>query len=197
MKVLAVYGSEYGQAEMVLRRVASALEEHGHVVSIFRGDAPSAGLALEDSDAVVVAASVIRGRYQSYIRAFVRRHLAALEGRSTAFISVSGASPETAPEWRAAARGYVQLFLKDTGWAPGRIATFSGALRYPRYGLFLRWVMKRISRSSGGPTDTSREFEFTDWSAVDRFSEELIGAFATGPTLHEGSAFGMVPRRAS
>jgi menaquinone-dependent protoporphyrinogen oxidase len=33
--------------------------------------------------------------------------------------------------------------------------------------------MKRISRSKGGPIDTTRDHELTDWEAVDRFGVEL------------------------
>jgi menaquinone-dependent protoporphyrinogen IX oxidase len=29
--------------------------------------------------------------------------------------------------------------------------------------------MKTISRRAGGPTDTSRDYEFTDWVALDQF----------------------------
>jgi len=38
--------------------------------------------------------------------------------------------------------------------------------------------MRMISRQEGGPTDTSREFEFTDWDHVDRFAAELADALA-------------------
>ena len=34
---------------------------------------------------------------------------------------------------------------------------------------FIKMVMKTISRMAGGPTDTSRDYEFTDWVALDRF----------------------------
>lgn len=181
MKILAVYGSNYGQAELVLRRVAGILEQHGHVVSVFKGDVVPTSIAVEDFDAVVVAGSIIVGRYQTYIRQFVRRHLAALRVRPTAFISVNGASPESVPQWQAAARRYVDQFVQETGWAPRWTATFSGALRYPRYGIVTRWIMKMISRLSGGPTDMSREYEFTDWNAVDRFATDLAAALGGRP----------------
>lgn len=38
--------------------------------------------------------------------------------------------------------------------------------------------MRAISRSQGGPTDTSREYEFTDWDAVDRFGQALADGLA-------------------
>ena len=42
-----------------------------------------------------------------------------------------------------------------------------------RYNLPLRWVMKRISRKKGLPTDTSRDYDNTDWAAVERFARDI------------------------
>jgi menaquinone-dependent protoporphyrinogen oxidase len=33
--------------------------------------------------------------------------------------------------------------------------------------------MKRIAKKSGGDTDTSRDYEYTDWAALDRFLEQF------------------------
>lgn len=180
MKVLAVYGSTYGQAEAVMHRVAATLQADGHDVQTFRGDALPADLAVDGFDAVIVAASIIVGKYQAYIRSFVRRHAVALRTRPTAFISVSGTSPETLKAWRDAARAYVERFCRETGWEPRWTVTFSGALRYQHYGLVTRWIMKLIAGRTGGPTDTSREYEFTDWSAVDRFARDLSNGLGPG-----------------
>jgi menaquinone-dependent protoporphyrinogen IX oxidase len=43
--------------------------------------------------------------------------------------------------------------------------------------------MKRISAHSGGPTDTSGEYEFTDWDAVDHFATELAHGLPVGQTV--------------
>ena len=178
MRVLGVFGSEYGQTETVLRRIAGVLAGRGHSVAIHRANAVPKGAAVEEFDLVLIAASIIMGRYQTYVRSFVRTHLQALNSLPTAFISVNGSSPESNPEWRAAARNYVARFLGQTSWSPRWTATFSGALRYPRYGRVTRWVMKKISARWGGPTDTTAEYEFTDWAAVDRFAAELSEALA-------------------
>lgn len=173
MNVLAVYGSNYGQAEAVLRRVTEALEARGVDVSVFKGDQIPAGLALEGFDAMVVAASIRMGRYQTYIRDFVKRHNAELRACPSAFVSVNGSRSESTPEWRDQAHGYVQQFLEQTAWQPRWTATFAGALRYRRYDPLTRWIVKSINGRRGGATDTSREYEFTDWQAVDRFAEDL------------------------
>jgi len=96
-------------------------------------------------------------------------------------VSVNGHSPESEAEWQQAARAYVDRFLAHSGWRPPYIGTFSGALRYSRYGPVTKWVMKRISKSTGSPTDTSRDYEFTDWAAVDRFAQRLSAAWSRAP----------------
>jgi menaquinone-dependent protoporphyrinogen oxidase len=176
MKIWIVFGSKFGQTEAVAHRVAKGLRAHGHLVTVSRRDHIASSLSVDDFDVVLVAGSVILGRYQRYIRDFVRRNLRALRARPTGFISVNGTSPETVPEWRTAAKGYVERFLKQTPWRPRWIAMFSGGLPYTRYGFVVRWVMKRISQKTGGPTDTSKDHDFTDWEAVDRFAEDVASA---------------------
>lgn len=173
MRILALYGSNYGQAEAVLTTVARVLRGAGHEVTMIRGDASPGSLDLDRYGAVVIAASVIRGRHQRYIRDFVAGHRAVLDSRFGAFISVSGAAPEGDPAWRKGARQYLDAFLAETGWRPQATRIVAGALRYPRYNVLLRWIMKRISAQHGGPVDTSREFEFTDWAGLEAFAREL------------------------
>jgi menaquinone-dependent protoporphyrinogen IX oxidase len=41
--------------------------------------------------------------------------------------------------------------------------------------LFLkRWIMKRIAQKAGGGTDTSKDYEYTDWQALDKFARDFI-----------------------
>ncbi|HET9948227.1 MAG TPA: flavodoxin domain-containing protein [Longimicrobiales bacterium] len=172
MFVLGVYGSRHGQALAVLRRVFETLRARGHDTVIVRGDdVPSS--AMEEAQAAVVAASVWMGRHPGYVRDFAALYASRLSGMPSAFISISGVQPESSPGWREQARAYVRSFLDEAGWVPDRVAAFAGALRYTRYGPFTRWLARRMSRRAGGPTDTSRDWELTDWEAVDRFAEEL------------------------
>jgi menaquinone-dependent protoporphyrinogen oxidase len=180
MKILAVFGSSHGQAESVLRRVAAALEQHGHVLELHDSERLPRKLKASDFDAVVVAASIILGRYQAAVRDFVQHHKAELAALPTAFVSINGAAPESDPKWQEAARGYLEGFLRQTGWTPRWTATFAGALRYPSYGIATRRLIKLISWQAGGPTDTSCDYEFTDWEAVDRFAATLATGLAGG-----------------
>ena len=83
----------------------------------------------------------------------------------------SAGGPGAKPQ---AARRYVDTFLRQVGWQPQQTATFGGALQYSKYGALKRLVMILFVGLAGGDTDTSRDYEYTDWDAVDRF----IHAFA-------------------
>jgi menaquinone-dependent protoporphyrinogen oxidase len=177
-KILVVYGTAYGQTERIARRIVDQLTAHGHGVCMYKGDNLPAYLPVERYDAFVLAASVIRGRHQRYIRDFARREAARLNATHSAFVSVSGAAQGSPDE----ARGYLEEFFRQTGWRPEFTVSFAGAMAFTQYGPVLRWVMKRISRGRGGPTDTSRDHEMTDWAAVDQFAERLAqGLVASGP----------------
>jgi menaquinone-dependent protoporphyrinogen oxidase len=49
---------------------------------------------------------------------------------------------------------------------------------YTKYRWPIRWVLKRISRSKGLPTDTSRDWDYTEWREVDDFARSLVALFA-------------------
>jgi menaquinone-dependent protoporphyrinogen oxidase len=173
--ILMVYGTSYGQTEKIVKRMAERLTELGHRLSVWRGDALPTEQRLEDFDAVVVGGSVYFGRHQRHLEEFVRDHLAPLNGMPSAFVSVCGALAAGWPHGPREARKYVQRFLARTGWRPEFTRSFAGAVTYTQYGRLIRWVMQRISRRTGRPTDTSRDWDFTDWRAVDDFAEKLHG----------------------
>ena len=54
----------------------------------------------------------------------------------------------------------------------------AGALAYTRYGFLTRFFMRRIAKKEGGPTDTSRDHELTDWGMVARFANGMGDALA-------------------
>ena len=168
-KILVVYGTAYGQTERIARRIADHLGSQGHGVCLHQGDNLPANLPLDEYDAFVVAASVIRGRHQRYIRNFARHHAPTLTAAPSAFVSVSGAAYGSPLQ----ADRYVEAFLDQTGWQPLFTVSFAGAVAYTHYGPLRRWIMKRACQRRGGPTDTTRDHDLTDWEAVDRFVRRL------------------------
>lgn len=175
--ILIVYGTAYGQTERVARRIGSTLTDSGYAVTILKGDRLAPNPTLGAYDGFVVAGSVRVGRYQPYLTAFVRGHSTRLNAAPSVFVSVCGAAGG-GPDGLKAAQGYIDEFLHQTGWSPWLVRSFAGELAYTRYDPVTRWIMKLISRRNGGPTDTSRDYDFTDWQAVDRFGHELASMFA-------------------
>jgi menaquinone-dependent protoporphyrinogen oxidase len=92
----------------------------------------------------------------------------------SAFFSVGLAIASRTSDGRAQSLEVVEKFVKKTGWRPGRIELVAGALPYSKYNFLIRFVMRRITAKEGGDTDTSRDYEYTDWPAVDRFALELV-----------------------
>ncbi len=175
-KILAVYGTAYRHTERVVGKIARTLEEMGHTVTTMKGDRQPNDFPLDACDAVLVASSVLYGRHQRYIRAFLRRYAARLNALPSAFVSVSGAAGGETAQGREEAQGYVDALLKETGWRPPLVELVGGVMAYTRYRPLTRWIIRMISKRKGGPTDTSRDHEFTDWAAVDRFARRFAAA---------------------
>ena len=95
-------------------------------------------------------------------------------------VSLTSANPDE--EHTATAHGMMQQLLEETGLDPDMVGLFAGALRYTQYGWLKRHVMGRIARSEGTDYDTSRDYEYTDWEAVDAFARDAAALFAGGPT---------------
>jgi menaquinone-dependent protoporphyrinogen oxidase len=169
-RVLVVYCTVEGHTARIAGRIARALGERGHTVQSLRAEATGTDLDPAAFDAVIIGASIHYGRHPGYLRALVRRHREALASRPSAFFSVSlsAGGPGAKP---AAAQRYLERFLRQTGWRPHLSANFAGALCYSRYGAFKRLLMIAFVGLAGGNTDTSRDYEYTDWEAVDRFSD--------------------------
>jgi menaquinone-dependent protoporphyrinogen oxidase len=123
-------------------------------------------------DAVVVGAAIHRGNHHPRLAHLVRKYISVLRSRPNAFFSVSLSAAGSDRQKQIAAK-MLDKFLDVTGWHPDDTASFAGALQYSRYHLPLRWMMRFIASLSGRDTDTSRDYEYTDWPAVERFATRL------------------------
>ncbi|MEZ4587565.1 MAG: flavodoxin domain-containing protein [Gemmatimonadales bacterium] len=174
LRILVVYASDHGQTAKIVERMASRWLEAGHGVTVRRADQPTAIPSLGDFDVALVAGSVRFGKHQRSVRRYATTHRRALERMPAAFVSVCGALVGDWAEGPATARGYLARFVEETGWRPRIVRSFAGAVRYTAYGPLTRWMMKQVSRKTGRPTDTSRDWEGTDWTRVDRLAEEVV-----------------------
>jgi menaquinone-dependent protoporphyrinogen oxidase len=176
--IVIVYASVDGQAARVAERIRAVLAREGHAVATIRAVAPGLAQALAESDAVIVGGAIRYGRHVQDLEAVVRTHVAAIAARPNAFFSVSlsGGGPGARP---ATAARFVEELAERSGWHPQRVAIFGGALHYTRYNPFIRFMMRFIVGMAGGDTDTSRDYEYTDWEAVERFAAEFAARLAS------------------
>jgi menaquinone-dependent protoporphyrinogen oxidase len=174
MRLLIVYGTSEGQTRKIAGFVADHLAQQGHETQLV--DAIDAAAAIEprDFDAVIIAASVHAGRYQSAVIHFVRDRLATINARPNVFLSVSLAAAGGDEEDVEGLKKCVAAFTDETGWTPQCIHHVAGAFRYTAYDFLKRWAMKYIAYRKGGPTDTSRDYELTDWDDLTHFVDSFV-----------------------
>ena len=91
----------------------------------------------------------------------MREHTAWLITLPSALVSVCGTAANPVPEAQHVAQSYRERLLVATDWRPTMARSFDGGLPYTRYRPWVRWIMKMISRRTGAPTDTSRDYDFT------------------------------------
>ena len=96
-----------------------------------------------------------------------------MNARTTAFVSVCLGILQHDAEVDRTLKTIVGGFLEQTGWQPVVTKQVAGALPYTRYNWFIRRMMKRIVAKAGGDTDTSRDYEYTDWGDLRKFAEQL------------------------
>jgi menaquinone-dependent protoporphyrinogen oxidase len=200
MKPIGIlYATRDGHTRRIAEHVATDLHERGFSVEL-KNVADAAHIRPSDYDGAVLAASVRCGEHEHEMVKFVKDHVAELDNIPTAFVSVTLTEagverPESSPEERAKFAADVQRvidrFFEETGWRATRIKAVAGALLYTKYNLLLRFVMKQIAKSTHGDTDTSRDYEYTDWAALDRFVDEFaagLGAAMSEPLMSSARA---------
>jgi menaquinone-dependent protoporphyrinogen oxidase len=175
-RVLVLYGTSEGHTATVAKAIGDRLKSRGLLADVV--DASTVDPAPDPYDGVIVAASVHIGSYQKAVRRWVRAHAAALGGRSNAFVSCCLGVLQHDAKVDADLAAIVERFAAETGWRPSVVRMFPGALLYTKYGVVTRWVMKRIAAKAGGDTDTSRDYDYTDWKQVDAFADEFAGRVA-------------------
>ena len=180
-RILVVYGTSEGQTRKVAVELSIALRRAGAEVDVHPASPAAPGPA--QYAGIVVAASVHVGKYQRPVRNWILQHAASLRGKPAVFISVCLAVLDPNPEAQRRLAHIMRTFVEDCGWSPAYLKPVAGALAYTKYGWLTRWVMKRIAAKMGGDTDTSRDYEYTDWADLRAFAREFLVAINVKPRV--------------
>ena len=173
-RILIVYASHYGQTARIAHFIADQLRTAGDMVTLSRVEDFRGGMVAGQFNGALVGASINFGKHQRSIGRFVRENREELERIPSAFFSVSGAACSPDEKARTTAQQYIANFLRETSWHPTTTESIAGAMAYTKYSPLVRWMIGRISRKEGGPQDTSRDYEFTDWEKVRSFAERFV-----------------------
>jgi menaquinone-dependent protoporphyrinogen oxidase len=185
MRAAVFYATREGHTRQIAEHIARDLCAHGIEVGLFDLRTDHRAIRWDHYDRVFLAASVHAERHEPEMVGFVKAHRHDLERLCAAFLSVNlfeavAEDPDASPEHRAQAAADAQQmcdrFVRETGWRPSHILLVAGALAYRRYNLFVRFVMRRIARKAGIPADAKRDYDFTDWAAVDQFVSTVTDA---------------------
>ena len=167
VKALLIYSSVDGHTKTICEKIAQELKGDAHIAPI--SDIPE---NIDSFEIIVIGASIRYGKYREEVYNFIEENRALLEAKKNAFFSVNVVArkadkdtPETNP--------YVRKFLDKVSWNPKLVDVFAGQIDYPRYGFFDKYAIKMILWITDGPTDTSKKYDFTDWTRVKSFANKL------------------------
>ena len=167
---LIIYSSTDGQTKTICEKIKSFSKNSESVRLISLEEASN--FNLQSYEDIIIGASIRYGKHSKNLYKFISSNKETLEKKRSAFFSVNVVArkpekntPETNP--------YMQKFLKISNWKPDKLGVFAGKVNYPNYGFFDKYIIRLIMFITKGPTDTSKSFEFTDWSKVEDFAKEL------------------------
>ena len=172
MKILIIYGTTEGQTRKIARFLKDEAEKAGHDATL--SDASDNPPDPDGFDRVIIGASLHVEKYQSPVKHYATKHYEKLNQMPTAFFSVSLSAAGKDKDSLAEISRIADKFCEDTGWRPRIVEQVAGALLYTQYDFFKRFIMRMISKKSGGDTDTSNDYEYTDWEQVKNLLSRLL-----------------------
>ncbi|WP_405242006.1 flavodoxin domain-containing protein [Lentisalinibacter salinarum] len=176
-RFLLLYATREGQTAKVAERIAGQLRAAGAEVTLIDAANTLTADALELArfDRLVFGASMHAGGLEKELVGFINGHADGVrrQARSLFVVLLSAAAKDPAlrEEWLGDARDKIESQLRVPF---EHVEMIAGALSYSKYPLPLRWMMRRIARKAGGDTDTSRDYEYTDWEQVRRYAQSLL-----------------------
>lgn len=179
-RVLVIYQSKYGQTEKIASFIAGQLKSAGFMTDMLNVQRPRT-VSLNDYDGFILGGALYSRRFPKKLSKWISENVDGLNKRPSAFFAVCLAVMQKEPKVREDLEHILGKFLRQNNWSPDRHRVFAGALSYTKYGWVMKQVMKLISRSSHGATDTSRDQEYTDWSEVSQFVKDFVRILPSAP----------------
>jgi len=172
MKLIIIYGTTEGQTRKIAQFLKDEAEKLGHQATIC--DCTANPPSPKGFDAALIGSSIHVVKYHNGVIHYVKDHHEMLNKIPTGFFSVSLAAASDDDESRKELAEVSRKFIDETGWKPTHVEQVAGALLYTKYDFFKRFIMRLISKRHGGDTDTSQDYEYTDWKKVKAFLNKVV-----------------------
>jgi len=182
MRLLIAYGTTDGHTRIIANRIAEWVLSNGFDADVMDTASVPDGLAVTDYDAYVLAGSLHMSEHQASLVHFVKDNVSAMRKRPSALVSSSLTAVIHDEKHMKDAQDCIDTFTKQTGLRPTVATPVAGALQYTKYDWMKRMLMKKISQKEGGDTDTTRDFEYTDWDALKKFVEGFLATISVRAT---------------
>jgi len=175
-RILLLYATREGQTAKIAERLAFHLGDAGATVDLHNAADMriTHGLDLSRYDQLVFGASMHAGGLEREMVRFINARSDDIERlpHSLFVVLLSAANRDpvqrtgTLEDARTKIVSQLTVTFED-------VEMIAGALTYSRYSRPVKWLMKRIAREAGGDTDTSRDYEYTDWNQVAAYAKRL------------------------
>lgn len=181
MSVLLAYSTTDGHTKTIVQYIQHQLQQQGINCSVKQATEVHA-TDIAAHRVFVLGASVRYGKHQKSVYRLVQQHIAALQSKPNVFFSVNVVARKAGKN-TAQGNPYVRRFLQKITWQPQHVAVLAGKIDYPRYRWFDKHIIRFIMHLTGGPTDTSACFDFTNWHAINQLTHTIANMARSTKTL--------------
>ncbi|ATW44214.1 menaquinone-dependent protoporphyrinogen IX dehydrogenase [Glaesserella parasuis] len=171
MKTAIFYLTNDGQTKKISDYLAKELQQETQVFSL-RDFSLWSVETLEQFDCIVIGASIRYGHFDPVLEQFIDRYYELLNRKKSVFFSVNLTARKITRN-TPYTNTYTRKLLDKILWKPNIAEVFAGALLYPRYNFFDKTMIRFIMKITKGDTNTSREYEYTDWQQVSELAQRI------------------------
>jgi len=174
--ILIIYGTREGQTEKIAKQITAHLQKAGESVLIINAKDKSLlkNLDLNAFDVLVFGASMHAGGLENELVNFINSHKEQIEAKPRWFFLVCLSAATKDPTRKENSLKEAQEKIEEQLQVQFDGAEMiAGALMYSKYFLPIKWIMKSIAKKNGEGTDMSKDYEYTDWKQVERYSEKI------------------------
>lgn len=172
-RYLVVYATRHSQSQKIAEFIAREIQNMGHAADTFQCS-HRMDTSVQSYEGIIVGAPVYIGNYPASIRHWIKNNLNLLTQKPSAFFSVCLGVLQNDEAVQKELRHIVEKLLHQTKWQPTAWTIFAGAIRYSEYNWLIKFIMKRIAQKAGANTQTSQDYEYTNWADVLKFTKDFV-----------------------